>query len=90
MFDDSKENECIDILIMTGVSVSNAIIHVTPNATKLERSKFVKQVRIVGEVPLETFMTSITFCETPIILLIGLQNEILLKITSIVVKSNRF
>lgn len=72
---------------MTGVSVSSAIIHVTVRATKLERSKFVKQLRIVGELPLEHFMTSITFCETPIILLIELQNEILSKILPIVMKS---
>lgn len=75
---------------MTGVSVSSAIIHVIARATKLERSKFVKQLRIVGELPFEDFITSITFFETPIILLIELRNEIRLKIMLIVMKSKRF
>lgn len=60
---------------MTGVSVSRARIQVTVRATRLDRSKFDKQLKMIGDVDVAApfdFDTSITLCDTPIMLFIGL------------------
>lgn len=72
------EVECrCNLLIITGVSLSKARMQVTVSAIRLDRSRFVRQLRIIGDVgdaitvPLD-LDASIKLCEMPIILLIGL------------------
>lgn len=62
----SRSNE--NLLMMIGVSLSRARMHVMVTAVKLDRSKFVKQFRMIGVFCIfVALMMSITFCDTPMI-----------------------
>lgn len=63
-----------NLLIMIGVSLSRAKMQVIVNATKLDRSKFVRQFKMIGVLCIfRAVIVSMIFCDTPIILLIELK-----------------
>lgn len=56
------------------MSLSSAKMLVIVNATKLERSKFVKQFKMMGEFCIFFAVTmSMIFCDTPIMLFMELK-----------------
>ena len=66
----------IDLLIMIGVSFSRARTHVAVTAIRLDRSKFVRQFKMIGVFwTFVALIMSIIFCDTPIIFPMELQAE---------------
>lgn len=63
--------------MIMGFSVSNAKILVIDNVTKLDRSKFVKQFKIIGALSSAriVLITSIIFWDTPIMFVVELPKK---------------
>lgn len=62
--------------MMIGVSLSRAKMHVIATAIKLDRSKFVKQFKMIGMLDIfRAVIMSMMFCATPIMFAIVLKMQ---------------